>query len=76
MSQSSNWVKVHEEYDFFRAELLKNYLVLENDIEAVIVNKQIAGYNIGRFEINVLLENEQKAIELITSFSKSDTNIY
>lgn len=71
MSQSSNWVKVHEEYDFFRAELLKNYLTLENEIEAVVVNKQIAGYNIGKFEINVLKENEDKAIELITSFGNS-----
>ena len=71
MSQSSNWVKVHEEYDFFRAELLKNYLLLENNIEAVVVNKQIAGYNIGRFEINVLKENEQKAIDLINTFDNS-----
>lgn len=75
MSQSSNWVKVHEEYDFFRAELLKNYLALENDIEAVVVNKQIAGYNIGKFEINVMKENEQKATELITSFGNSATNL-
>ena len=75
MSQSSNWVKVHEEYDFFRAELLKNYLTLENDIEAVVVNKQIAGYNIGKFEINVMKENEQKALELITSFGNSATNL-
>ena len=68
MSQSSNWIKVHEEYDFFRAELLKNYLSQEHGIEAVVVNKQISGYNIGKFEINVMKENEQKAIEFIALF--------
>jgi hypothetical protein len=68
MSQSSNWVKVHEEYDFFRAELLKNYLA-GHDIEAVVVNKQIAGYNIGKFEINVMLDFEEKAKDLIVAFN-------
>jgi Putative prokaryotic signal transducing protein len=68
MSQSSNWVKVHEEYDFFRAELLKNYLE-GHDIEAVVVNKQIAGYNIGKFEINVMLDFEEKAKDLIVAFN-------
>ncbi len=68
MSQPSNWEKVHEEYDFFRAELLKNYLVEEHEIDAVVVNKQISGYNIGRFEIHVFSENLQKAKELIASF--------
>ncbi len=69
MSQASNWEKVHEEYDFFRAELLKNFLVEENSIEAVVMNKQISGYNLGRFEIHVLKENLEKAKELIEKFN-------
>lgn len=69
MSQSSNWEKVHEEYDFFRAELLKNFLVEENSIDAVVLNKQISGYNIGRFEIHVLKEDREKAKELIENFN-------
>jgi hypothetical protein len=68
MSQASNWVKAHEEFDFFRAELLKNYLIEEHDIETVVLNKQISGYNIGRFEIHVLAENLDKAQEFIASF--------
>lgn len=69
MSQQSNWEKVHEEYDFFRAELIKNFLVEENSIEAVVINKQISGYNIGRFEIHVLNENIELAKELIEKFN-------
>ena len=70
MSQHSNWVKIHEEYDFFRAELLKNYLIEEHEIDAVVINKQIAAYNIGRYEIHVMTENEQVAKDLIETFGK------
>jgi Putative prokaryotic signal transducing protein len=70
MSQSSNWVKVHDEFDFFRAELLKNYLMEEHEIEAVVVNKQISGYNFGKCEIHVMAENEQVAKDLIETFGK------
>lgn len=68
MSQSSNWVKVCEEFDFFRAELLKNFLIEEHGIDAVVINKQISGYNFGKCEIHVLKENEDKAKELIVRF--------
>lgn len=73
MSLSSNWVKVCDEFDFFRAELLKNYLVQEHDIEAVVVNKQISGYNFGKCEIHVLKENEEKAKALIDAFGSINT---
>lgn len=72
MSQSSNWVKVHDEFDFFRAELLKNYLMEEHEIDAVVVNKQLSGYNFGKCEIHVLNENKEKATELIVAFEKNE----
>jgi hypothetical protein len=70
MSQQSNWVKAHEDHDFFHAELLKIFLTIEHNIEAVIVNKQISGYNFGKVEIHVLKENLQEATDLIESFGK------
>ena len=74
MSQASNWVKVHEEYDFFRAELLKNFLIQEHEIDAVVINKQISAYNIGKCEIHVMKENEARATDLIDSFGKVDAS--
>jgi hypothetical protein len=70
MSQHSNWEKAHDGHDFFNAELLKNFLINEHEIEAVVINKQISGYNFGRYEIHVMKENLEKAIELIASIAK------
>jgi Putative prokaryotic signal transducing protein len=72
MSQHSNWVKIHEDFDFFRAELLKNYLIEEHGIDAVIVNKQLSGYNFGKCEIHVLNENSEKARQLIKDFDQNN----
>ncbi len=61
---SENWVKVYTTSDAFAAEVLKQGLV-EEDIPAVIINKQLSAYNIG--EINVLVNkiDFDKAIEYI-----------
>jgi hypothetical protein len=70
MSQHSNWEKVHEGHDFFRAELIKNYLIQEHQIDAVVLNKQISGYNFGKIEIHVASENKELASDLIEAFEK------
>ena len=70
MNQSSNWVKVHEAFDGISAELLKNYLVQEHDIDAVVLNKQDSSYHIGKFEIHVPKESATKAEEIILEFNQ------
>ena len=47
---SENWVKVYTTGDAFAAEVLKQGLI-EEDIPAVVINKQLSAYNFG--EINV-----------------------
>ncbi|WP_421945603.1 putative signal transducing protein [Pedobacter sp.] len=61
---SENWVKVYTTGDAFAAEVLKQGLI-EEDIPAVVINKQLSAYNIG--EINVLVSKADfdKAIEYI-----------
>jgi hypothetical protein len=59
-----NWIKVYTTSNTFTAEVLKQGLI-EADIPAVTINKQLAGYNFG--EINVLVNkvNFNRAIEYI-----------
>ena len=70
MNQSYNWVKVHDAFDGISAELLKNYLVQEHDIDAIILNKQDSSYHIGKFEIHVPKVSAKKAEEIIIEFNQ------
>ena len=60
-----SWVKVYTSSDFFKSEMVRQ-LLIENDIEAVILNKQGYPYNIGEIEVYVQPTVVQKAKELIT----------
>lgn len=70
MKQSSNWVKIHEDFNCIRAEILKNYLTTEHQIPAVVMNKQDSSYHFGKCEILVLEESKQIAIDLIEAFDQ------
>lgn len=60
-----SWVKVYTSSDFFKSEMVRQFLI-ENDIEAVILNKQGYPYNIGEIEVYVQPAIAPKAKELIT----------
>ena len=59
-----NWVKVYTSSDFFKVELARQFLI-DNEIDAVLINKQGYPYNIGEVELYVQPENTGKAGQLI-----------
>ncbi|MBC7912648.1 MAG: DUF2007 domain-containing protein [Pyrinomonadaceae bacterium] len=49
---NEDWIKIFTSGDAFKAELVRQVLI-ENDIEAVLLNKQGYPYNIGEAEVYV-----------------------
>jgi hypothetical protein len=61
---NDNWKKVFTSSDFFKSEMVRQFLV-DNNIEAVILNKQGYPYQIGEVEVYVQDDLLDKAAELI-----------
>jgi hypothetical protein len=61
---NDNWKKVFTSSDFFKSEMVRQFLV-DNNIEAVILNKQGYPYQIGEVEVYVQEDLLDKAAELI-----------
>lgn len=61
---TEGWVKVYTSADFFKSELVRQ-LLTENEIEAVILNKQGYPYNIGQVEVYVQPNLAQQATDII-----------
>ena len=59
-----DWIKIFTSSDFYRSEIVKQMLI-ENDIDAVSINKQLSGYNIGSVEVYIHQEDFSKAVELM-----------
>jgi hypothetical protein len=59
-----DWVKIFTSTNFYQSEIVKQMLI-ENDIEAVLLNKQLSGYNIGSVEVYIHQEDFSKAVEII-----------
>jgi hypothetical protein len=62
---NDSWIKVYTSTDFFKSELVRQFLV-DNEIEAVILDKKGYPYNIGPVEVYVQPEVSDRALELIT----------
>ena len=58
------WIKIFTSSDFYRSEMVKQVLI-ENDIDAVLLNKQLSGYNIGAVEVYIHQEDFSKAVEIM-----------
>jgi hypothetical protein len=61
-----NWVKIYSTSAIYKAELIKG-LLLENDIQAVIVNKKDSSYLFGELEVYVLNDDALQAQHIITT---------
>ena len=59
-----DWVKIYTSSNLYQAEITKQMLI-ENDIEAVLLNKQLSGYNIGSVEVYIHQQDFSKAVEII-----------
>ena len=70
----TNWVKVFETKNVFKAELLKNEL-LTHEIMGVVLNKQDSNYLIGYYEIQVPDHQESIAKVVIDIFNQNDLEV-
>jgi Putative prokaryotic signal transducing protein len=61
---NSEWVKIYTSNQFFKSEIVRQVLV-DNEIEAVIINKQDSSYKFGEVEVHVRQADFQKASEII-----------
>jgi len=63
----SNWQKVFESGNSFRAQIVCDLLNAEG-LEAIIVNKQDSSLNdFGKFEVNVSQDNVIRSLNLINN---------
>lgn len=62
-----NWNKIYATQNFFTAEMIRQMLI-DNDIPAVILNKQDSSYRFGLIEVFVHQQNEIAAKALIEEF--------
>ena len=63
---NKDWIKIYSTGANYKAELLKG-LLIENNIEAVIINKKDSSYGFGELELYVKADDVVKAKHLITS---------
>ena len=61
-----NWVKIYTTAANYKAELLKG-LLMENGINAIIVNKQDSSYLFGELELYVMPNDAIQAKHIITT---------
>lgn len=62
-----NWNKIYSTQNFFTAEMIRQMLI-DNDIPAVIMNKQDSSYRFGLIDVFIHQENEMAAKALIEEF--------
>lgn len=62
-----NWNKIYSTSNFFTAEMIRQMLI-DNDIPAVIINKQDSSYRFGFIDVFIHQEHEQAAKALIEEF--------
>ncbi|MDP3467118.1 MAG: DUF2007 domain-containing protein [Daejeonella sp.] len=60
----AGWVKIYTSADFFKSELVRQVLI-DQEMEAIIINKQGFPYRIGEVEVYIHEDDFQKAIEII-----------
>lgn len=66
-----NWIKIYVTSNFFTAEMIRQMLI-DNNIPAVILNKQDSSYRFGFIEVLTQQENEEAAKVLVAEFEAAD----
>ncbi|HLT42355.1 MAG TPA: DUF2007 domain-containing protein [Sphingobacteriaceae bacterium] len=62
-----NWNKIYSTSNFYTAEMVRQMLI-DNNIPAVIMNKQDSSYRFGFVEVFIHQDNETAAKALIAEF--------
>lgn len=60
----AGWIRIYTSEDFFKSELVRQVLI-DNEIEAIIMDKQGFPYRLGEVEVYIHEDNFQKALEII-----------
>lgn len=61
---NNEWVKIHTSNQFFKAEMVRQVLI-DNEIDAVLMNKQDSAYKFGDVEVHIHQNQFQKALAII-----------
>lgn len=67
----ANWKKIYATSNFYTAEMIRQMLI-DNEIPAVIMNKQDSSYRFGFVEVLIHEDNEMAANVLIEEFESSN----
>lgn len=60
-----NWIKIYTSVNFFQSEIVKQML-MENQIDAVLLNKQDGSYrNFGSIEVYIHERDFSQAVEIM-----------
>lgn len=60
-----NWKKIWTTTNLIEAEIVKQMLI-ENEVHAVLMNKQVSPYNFGSVELYVHEQQAEIALQLMT----------
>ena len=61
---NKDWVKIYTSNQFFKSEIVKQVLI-DNEVEAVLLNKQDSSYKFGEVEVHIQQADFNKALEII-----------
>lgn len=60
----NGWLKIYTSSEYYKAEIVRQVLA-ENEIEAVLMNKQDSQYRFGEVEVYIQKEHFDDALEII-----------
>lgn len=66
---NKDWIKIYSTGVAYKAEILKG-LLIENNIDAVIINKKDSSYGFGELELYVNADDVVKAKHIITTLDQ------
>ena len=66
---NKDWIKIYSTGVAYKAEILKG-LLIENNVDAVIINKKDSSYGFGELELYVSADDVVKAKHIITTLDQ------
>ncbi len=60
----TGWIKIYTSSDFFKSELVRQVLI-DNEIDAIILDRQGFPYRLGEVEVYIHENDFQAALEII-----------
>ena len=61
---NDKWIKIYTSHQFYKSEMVKQILI-DNAIDAVLMNKQDTAYKFGEVEVHIPESGYSNALEII-----------